>query len=204
MRLAEGSGSVFLLFLAAALAAAVLGHFVSFYIHIATLLLFLLFFMGVYFFRDPEREIGDGIVSPADGKVRAVEDGEGGVFISVFMNVHDVHVNRAPLDCTVVSVERVKGGYVPAYKKESERNERVITTLDTELGEVVITQIAGTIARRIVPYISAGQELEKGQRIGLIRYGSRVDARFPPGSVKPAVNVGDAVFAGRTTIGRSG
>jgi phosphatidylserine decarboxylase len=137
------------------------------------------------FFRDPKRFIGEGIVSPADGKVSEARSRNGRAFVSIFMNVHNVHVNRAPLAGTVMEVKHIPGGYVPAFNKEAENNERVIARLGTARGTVIITQIAGTVARRIVPYLSAGDRVEKGDRIGLIRFGSRVDMSFTlPGNME--------------------
>jgi phosphatidylserine decarboxylase len=158
-------------------------------------------FILLLFFRDPKRFIGEGIVSPADGRVSESYVKNGRAFVSIFMNVHNVHVNRAPLAGTVMEVRHIPGGYVPAFKKESEANERVITRLGTPRGAMIITQIAGTVARRIVPYLSAGDKVEKGDRIGLIRFGSRVDVGFTlPGNMELKVKEGDRVLAGSTTI----
>jgi phosphatidylserine decarboxylase len=154
------------------------------------------------FFRDPERKIGDGVVSPADGKVMSVERRQGNWwFVSIFMNIHNVHVNRAPWDCVVVSQEHIPGGYVPAFNKDSDRNERIITKLRTRNGTWEIAQIAGAVARRIIPYTTLGQPLEKGQRFGLIRYGSRVDLLFkmPKGMIID-VEVGQRVLAGTVNV----
>lgn len=156
------------------------------------------------FFRDPERTIGEGIVSPADGKVRKVGTVGGKTIISIFMNVHNVHVNRAPMDCTVRNIEHIDGGFVPAFKKGSDRNERVRMTLTGRTGTFQVVQIAGTVARRIVPYRSIGDKLEKGERLGLIRFGSRVDLTFSlPGGHKVMVKEGDRVLAGSTTLAAS-
>ncbi len=91
----------------------------------------------------------------------------------------NVHVNRAPLSGTVTSVEHIPGGFVPAFNKESENNERVVWHFDTELGDIEMIQIAGAVARRIVPYVPSGTKVEQGERIGLIRFGSRVDIYLP-------------------------
>ncbi len=157
------------------------------------LLLFLL-----YFFRDPERHPGEGLVSPADGRILFVKEGPP-FEVSIFMDVFNVHVNRAPLSGKVISVEHKPGGYVPAFKKESDRNERVVTKMETHLGNVVMVQIAGLLARRIVPYVRKGEKVEKGDRVGIIRLGSRVDLRVPCGMI-PKVQKGDKVIAGETTI----
>ncbi len=154
------------------------------------------------FFRDPERRIAEGVVSPADGVVVEVaEKGKGWWFVSIFMNVHNVHVNRAPWRGTVIDIEHIPGGYVPAFNKDSDRNERVITRLKTGNGTWTIKQIAGAVARRIVLYVSEGQNLEKGERFGMIRYGSRVDLEFRmPRGMEVRVCPGDRVKAGASEI----
>jgi phosphatidylserine decarboxylase len=155
---------------------------------------------SAFFFRDPERKVGDGIVSPADGRVMDVRQADGLLKIAIFMGPQDVHVNRAPMDCTVVSVERKEGPHLPAYSKESERNAAVRWTLSTSVGEVVLWQITGAFARRIVPFVGEGAKLRKGERIGMIRFGSRVDVELPAGAARPAVKVGDIVRAGATKL----
>lgn len=169
----------------------------------ASLLVFLFF---VVFFRDPERVPAPGVASAADGKVvridRITDPDLGEVDrLSVFMSPKDVHVNRFPLDGTVVSVTHHAGGHIPAWSKDSERNERVVTILDTALGRVKVIQIAGTLARRIVPYIEGGEVAVKGDRMGLIRLGSRCDLHVPPGSVQWTVTLGQQVHAGSTKVG---
>ena len=117
------------------------------------------------------------------------------------MNVHNVHVNRMPLDGIVKDVVHHSGIHLPAFKKESEKNERVITTIDTNIGTIKVNQIAGTLARRIVPYIKKGDKLKKGERIGIIRFGSRVDVYLPSKKIKKIlVKIGEVVKAGETTI----
>jgi phosphatidylserine decarboxylase len=158
------------------------------------------------FFRDPEREVAPGIASPADGKVvrmdRITDEDLGEVDrLSIFMSPKDVHVNRFPLDGTVVSVTHVSGGHIPAFDKDSHLNERVVTVLDTAVGRVKVIQIAGTVARRIVPYISGGEPAVKGVRFGLIRLGSRCDLLVPPGSVRWTVQLKQQVYAAKTQVG---
>ncbi|WP_419999150.1 phosphatidylserine decarboxylase [Streptomyces boninensis] len=157
----------------------------------------------LWFFRDPEREISEGrVISPADGVVQSIMPWKDGrTRVAIFMSPLNVHVNRAPLSGTVASVEHIPGGYVPAFNKESENNERVVWHFDTEIGDVEIIQIAGAVARRIVPYVDAGTKVEQGERIGLIRFGSRVDVYLPEG-VEPAVEVGQATTAGVTRLDR--
>ena len=157
-----------------------------------------LFFL--VFFRDPERDIsGKGIVSPADGVVSIVDEIDGNKRVAVFMNVHNVHVNRAPFQGKVLSIRHIDGGYLLAYRKDSDRNERVYTELETDIGRFTIVQIAGALVRRIVTYANEGDIVDKGQRIGMIRFGSRVDT-IMPGSVKVIVREGDGVKAGETVI----
>ncbi|HWG91181.1 MAG TPA: phosphatidylserine decarboxylase [Candidatus Thermoplasmatota archaeon] len=153
------------------------------------------------FYRDPERAPGEGIVAPADGVVQLVDEQDGQTRIVTFMNPLNVHVNRMPLSGRVVSIEHKKGGYVPAWKKEAMQNERVVWQLETAVGPVKMVQIAGTLARRIVPYVEPGVTLEKGERYGMIRLGSRVDLYVPKG-LQVAVKPGDKVAAGESTLVR--
>lgn len=152
------------------------------------------------FFRDPDRTPGPGIVSPADGKVQAVEETEtGGTVIQVFMSPLDVHVNRAPLDGTVAARDHRPGGHRPAFDKDAATNERMVWDLETAHGPVRVVQIAGAAARRIVPYVGVGDRLAKGDRLGIIRLGSRVDLELPPGLVAE-VRPGQRVEAGTTQV----
>ncbi|GAA1183808.1 phosphatidylserine decarboxylase [Streptomyces hebeiensis] len=157
----------------------------------------------LWFFRDPEREITQGrVISPADGVVQSIMPWKDGrIRVAIFMSPLNVHVNRAPLAGTVTSVEHVPGGFVPAFNKESENNERVVWHFDTELGDIEMVQIAGAVARRIVPYLPQGTKVEQGERIGLIRFGSRVDLYLPEG-VEVDVEVGQTTTAGVTRIDR--
>ncbi|WP_406288204.1 phosphatidylserine decarboxylase [Embleya sp. NBC_00896] len=157
----------------------------------------------LWFFRDPERTIGtEGVIASADGVVQSIDAWpDGRTRIATFMSPLNVHVNRAPLDGVVKSVEHKAGGFVPAFNKESEHNERVVWIFDTAIGDVELIQIAGTVARRIVPYIEPGTEVACGDRIGLIRFGSRVDVYLPPG-IEPAVTVGQRTTAGETRLDR--
>ena len=173
------------------------------------LLSFIMFLKTIFllsFFRDPDREIGKGIVACADGKIREISsikdsDIDDCKKISTFMNIYDVHVNRMPIDGTIKDIIYRRGIHLPAFKKESEKNEHVITTIDTIIGTIKVIQIAGTIARRIHPYIKLGDKLRKGERIGIIRFGSRVDVYLPAKKIKNInVKVGDIVKAGETTI----
>ncbi|HEC81104.1 MAG TPA: phosphatidylserine decarboxylase [Thermoplasmatales archaeon] len=169
-----------------------------------TLLISTLFLL--VFFRDPERKTGEGVVSPADGKiiqVNKLKDKDVGesYIISIFMSIWNVHVNRSPYTGIVSSITRYKGGHTPAFLKKADRNEKMVTILDTHLGKIKIVQIAGITARRIKSYIHEGEKVEKGQRIGIIRFGSRVDLYLPCNKIKRiTVDKGDNVKAGEDTV----
>jgi len=155
------------------------------------------------FFRDPERSPGADIVSPADGRVRAVDRDATTLRISVFMNVHNVHVNRFPLDATVERVDDQGAGSRPAYREDSRHNARRHYHVSTSLGPVEIIQMTGFVARRLVSYVKAGAARKKGERLGMIALGSRVDVLLPADRVEPLVAVGQLVLAGETPIARS-
>jgi phosphatidylserine decarboxylase len=167
---------------------------------------FLISLLLFIFFRDPKRTIGSGIVAVADGRIREItklHDCDVGkcLRISTFMNIHNVHVNRMPLDGRIEKITHHSGGHIPAFKKESDSNERVVLLIKTDIGFIKIVQIAGTIARRIVPYVAEGNILEKGEKIGLIRLGSRVDLYLPTTTIKALViQVNDSIKAGEDTI----
>jgi phosphatidylserine decarboxylase len=167
-----------------------------------------------YFFRDPERvtPLRSGLViSPADGRVSAIEDvipppeldldREPVTRISIFMNIFDVHVNRSPADGTLARIAYVPGKFVNAdLDKASEDNERQAMTLALEDGRKLgVVQIAGLVARRIVKFVNEHDRLLAGQRIGLIRFGSRVDVYLPRG-VHAFVSIGQRAIAGETVI----
>lgn len=155
----------------------------------------------LWFFRDPERVPGEGrLISPADGVVQSIDPWpDGRTRVAIFMSPLNVHVNRAPAAGTVLSVEHVPGGFVPAFNKDSDQNERVVWHFDTVLGDIEMVQIAGAVARRIVPYLFAGAKVVQGERVGLIRFGSRVDVYLPEG-IRPAVTVGTKTVAGVTRL----
>ena len=154
------------------------------------------------FFRDPERTPGPEIVSAADGRVRAVDRDATALRISVFMNVGDVHVNRFPLDGTVDRIDTEGSGFRPAYREDARHNVRRHYHLTTALGGVEVIQMTGIVARRLVSYVAVGDHGTKGQRLGMIALGSRVDILFPAARVDPLVAVGDRVRAGVTPIAR--
>ncbi len=167
-----------------------------------------------YFFRDPERVTPTRaglVISPADGRISAIENvmppaeldlpREPTARISIFMNVFDVHVNRAPADGAVRRLAYVPGAFINAeLDKASEDNERQALTLELAGGRRLgVVQIAGLIARRIVGFVREGESLVAGQRFGLIRFGSRVDVYLPPG-VNPLACAGQRAVAGETVL----
>jgi len=152
----------------------------------------------IFVFRDPRRTIGDGVVAPADGTVREVDQEKG--FVSTYLALRNVHVTRAPLDGVVQKESRWHGKHAPAFSQKTIHNERLEIRLGTRVGEIAIIQMTGAIARRIVPYVSEGQSLGKGQKLGLIRFGSRVDLFLPKSSVRILVRKGDKLRAGVTRI----
>ncbi len=159
----------------------------------------------LYFFRDPERvtPAGDLVVSPADGRVVAVVPVIGGeTRISIFLNVFNVHVNRTPVAGRVAEVAYQKGKFlVASHEAASSENEQNTLTIEGAGGRVVCKQIAGLIARRIVCYKKAGDPVAAGERIGYIKFGSRMDVIFGA-EYRAAVKVGDKVAAGSSVLAR--
>ncbi len=176
---------------------------------IAAVVFLLLGLFVLYFFRDPERRIPtepDAVVSPADGRVVVVapEDLEGraGRRISIFLSVFDVHVNRAPVSGTIASVEYRRGRFHGAlFERASAENEQNIIRLSTPRGDIVFKQIAGLLARRIVFWKECGADVGIGDRVGMIRFGSRVDV-WLPGSAEVVVQPGDRVQGGSSLLAR--
>ena len=158
----------------------------------------------LYFFRDPEREIPSGpvAVSPADGKVVAIKP-EGGLNrLSIFLNVFDVHVNRTPIAGTIQKVQYKEGQFLVASREEcSTDNEQNIVTVTGDGTTVIFKQIAGLIARRIVFTKRPGDHVALGERIGLIKFGSRMDVLFGP-EWEITVRPGQRVSAGSSIIAR--
>jgi len=165
----------------------------------------------VFFFRDPERKItqGEGIVlSPADGKVVEIasfsENGflsSGGTKVSIFLSLWDVHINRNPISGVVKYSKYIPGGFNAAYKeKASSENEQNELRLENDKVKLVVKQIAGTIARRIVCRLKEEDQVKIGERFGMIKFGSRVEI-FLPEKVKVLVKVNQKVKAGETVIG---
>jgi len=159
----------------------------------------------LYFFRDPERAVPGGpvAVSPADGKVVAVKaEGPAAQRISIFLNIFDVHVNRTPIGGTIEKVQYQKGCFKVASKEEcSTENEQNVVTVRGDGVTVVFKQIAGLIARRIVFTKQPGDKVAVGERIGLIKFGSRMDVIFGP-EWEIVVRPGARVSAGSSVIAR--
>ena len=166
-----------------------------------------------YFFRDPERVIPTEpgvIVSPADGLVIRVDEVEENEFlkaparyVAIFMNVFDVHVNRSPVAGAVTEMRHRAGEYMAASRPDAaSRNEQQALVLENSSGRrVLVVQIAGLLARRIIPFVQPGHNLARGERLGLICFGSRVDIYLPRES-RIEVKTGDRVKAGSSIIGR--
>ncbi len=162
----------------------------------------------LWFFRDPQREIPNGpgvVVSPADGKVTEAEWIEtvsgSKLRLSIFLNVFDVHVNRSPVGGMVTAVEYRGGQYMNAMNPESAlANEQTLVIVDTGEYTVEFKQIAGLLARRIVCNVKVGDKLRRGQRVGMIKFGSRTDVLLPADATLK-VKVGDRVKGGSSILG---
>jgi len=163
----------------------------------------------MYFFRDPERVVPqdpDAVVSPADGRVTLVApeelEGRAGRRVSIFLSVFDVHINRAPVAGTIAAVDYRHGQFHNAmFSRASAENEQNVIRLATPRGEVMFKQIAGLIARRILFWKARGQAVQKGERVGMIRFGSRVDLWLPE-TATVTVRPGDVVRGGKTILAR--
>ena len=160
----------------------------------------------LYFFRDPNRTAPGGaeIISPADGRVVDVEerefDGAPMWKLSIFLSIFDVHVNRSPISGVIRRIHYTPGKFLAAYRPESSvENEQNTVWIDGERYSVAFKQIAGLIARRIVFNKKVGDSVACGERVGLIKFGSRVDL-FLPLEMQPSVKVGDRVRAGATVV----
>ena len=164
-----------------------------------------------YFFRDPERVVpaGDGlVVAPADGKVMIAGEADprwsppgDWKQITIFLSPMNVHINRTPVDGVVTRVEYRPGSFLPAYKEEASGNELNEIWLDHHGEPVVVRQIVGVLARRIVCRVEEGQPLARGERIGLMKFGSRMDV-FLPARAEIAAAVGQQTVAGETVLAR--
>jgi phosphatidylserine decarboxylase len=150
----------------------------------------------VFFHRDPERvPSGEGMVSPADGRIVVALPER----IAIFMSPFDVHVNRSPMDAEVLATEYKKGKHAPAFLGKAGENQRNMIAMETIDGTIDLCQITGAIVRRIMCYVRPGDRVARGERIGMIRFGSRVEVTIPIG-YKLFVKKGDRVRAGETII----
>jgi len=162
-----------------------------------------------YFFRDPERAVpaeAGVVVSPADGRVVVVQEetnaGRPGKRVSIFLAIWNVHVNRSPAAGTITKLEYKPGKFLAAWaEKASLENEQNVFTLASEHGEIVFKQIAGWVARRVVSWKKQGETVARGERIGLVRFGSRMDIWLPE-NAEIAVKVGENVKGGSTVLAR--
>lgn len=164
-----------------------------------------------YFFRDPERQVPSGpglVVSPADGRVMIAGPTDGrwappGDWkqITIFLSPTDVHINRTPVEGRITRIDYRPGKFLPAYKEDASGNELNEIWIDHHGQTVVVRQVVGILARRIVCRVSEGQPLQRGERIGLMKFGSRMDVFLPP-SATLSVRVGEHVVAGETVLAR--
>ena len=177
------------------------------YVTAAVLLLLALFVFS--FFRDPDRVIPaepGAVVSPADGRVVVVTEeenaGRPGQRVSIFLAIWNVHVNRAPASGNIAKMDYRPGKFLAAMRERASfENEQNVFTLSTETGELMFKQIAGLIARRVVSWKKAGEQVLRGERIGLVRFGSRVDVWLPKGA-EILVKVGENVKGGSSVIAK--
>jgi phosphatidylserine decarboxylase len=183
----------------------------SILLEIITFITCILFIFHFFFFRDPEREIPPQenlIVSPADGKIIKLTEVEEdqylhskAILVSIFMSVFDIHVNRIPISGEIENLIYRAGKFKPAYKdKSSELNEQLVIGIKSPRGKLLMKQIAGIIARRIVCSMKKGDIVMTGERFGMIKYGSRVDLIIPVTS-KVYAKLHERVTAGETIIG---
>jgi len=192
---------------------------------VVSIIVFVFLCFTIYFFRDPERKFSDeqgSIISPADGKIVTLDEvdapdnplpnpppsswgGKGGgkkmKRVGIFMSIFDVHINRSPFQGTINLLKYNKGKFLNALNdKSSEKNENNIIGIDIGGETIFVKQIAGIIARRIVCRVKIDDEIQKGKRLGMIKFGSRVEAYLPIGS-NITVKLGDKVKAGESIIG---
>lgn len=179
--------------------------------YVLTGVFFFLAIFSLYFLRDPERHfLGDEsfIIAPADGVIvfaKEYDDPEHGKVnrIGIFMNIFDVHVNRAPCDGEVSKLEYIEGGYGHAGSGEAfAKNERMKIFLDTPNGPVQVHQIAGMVARRVICRLEKGQELKRGDKIGVIRFGSRVEVLLPADRTEITIKEGERVRCGVSPLAK--
>lgn len=179
--------------------------FLFFGLWVIAVVFFLITAFMAYFFRDPQRTIPvvDGLVlSAADGRVTRIESNDKGKLVSVFLSPLNVHINRSPIAGRIEKIEYIPGKKMPATNDQASLlNERNSLTIVGKDMTVVCTQIAGILARRIVCWNKEGDNLESGQKFGMIKFGSRTDLLMPA-SVQVQVQVGDRVVGGETIIAK--
>ena len=166
-----------------------------------------------YFFRDPERSVPAApglVVSPADGKVMIAGPSDGrwappGVWnqVTIFLSPLDVHMNRAPVSGRITRIEYRPGKFLPAYKDAANDNELNEIWIDSDGRTIVVRQVVGILARRIVCRVGEGTDVERGERIGLMKFGSRMDVFLPP-DMEILVSVGQHVVGGESILAREG
>jgi phosphatidylserine decarboxylase len=185
-----------------------LGAFLAHWVVVAVILVALALFV-FYFFRDPERAIPTepgAVVSPADGRIVVITDepnnGKPGKRVSIFLAIWNVHVNRSPQAGTITGMDYRPGKFLAAMvARASAENEQNVISLSTASGEMMFKQIAGLIARRVVCWKKPGDVVARGERIGLVRFGSRVDVWVPP-DAEILVKLGDNVKGGSSVLAR--
>jgi phosphatidylserine decarboxylase len=179
---------------------------------ITSVVFFAITVLIAYFFRDPDRHTPQdphALVAPADGRIVDVSSAYEETFlgkemkrIGIFLSITDCHINRSPLNGVVVGAKYTKGKFSLAYSESaSSQNERLSTLIESEEKEnIVLVQIAGFLARRIISYLAVGNQIRRGERFGMIKFGSRVDIYLPL-NCEVVINVGDFVRGGETIIG---
>ncbi|HPN37226.1 MAG TPA: phosphatidylserine decarboxylase family protein [Melioribacteraceae bacterium] len=171
---------------------------------------FAILIFSLNFFRDPERttpNIENAVISPADGKILVIKKvvpnefiSENCIQVSIFMSPLNVHVNRIPINGKIEYLKYYKGEYLVAYHDKADtRNERMMIGVTGKFGKVLFSQVAGTVARRIITDLKENQKVKAGQRFGMIKFGSRVDVILPENALLK-VKVGDKVTAGETIL----
>lgn len=179
-------------------------------LYLIAAIFFILLLFVIYFFRDPERSIPDEkdiVVAPADGRVTKVaaidpEKADSPNLISIFLSPLDVHINRSPIAGKISNVNYVKGRFVPATREDASLiNEQNVITIENGSVKVIMKQIAGIVARRCVLWKKAGESVDLGERLGLIKFSSRTDLILPA-EFKILIKAGDKLKGGVTIIGR--
>ena len=212
MRLApEGNIIIYPLFFILVISLGIEFIFIQKYLFFINIFLLVLFIFCLNFFRDPKRIVPtdeNSIVSPADGKIIKIKEFEDPEtkeklrLVSIFLSVFNVHSNRMPVDGLIKSVDYIKGDFLAAFDhKASDQNERTEISIETKFGSMVVKQIAGLVARRILCYAKKDEKMLAGDRLGFIRFGSRTDIILPI-KVDLSVELDQKVYGGQTIIGR--